>query len=92
MKTICEYSLLPQTVQQFLMPTNAKVLSVDEKDNRIFIWAEVDSEDSGSYRSFRVYGTGHPHLNENQRFIGTVKLDNGALVFHVYEVVYEVAP
>ncbi len=69
------------------MPFGSKVLSVEVQHGKICLWAlvnptEIETED----RTFIVYGTGHEVTETNLEFIGTTLMDNGALVWHVFEV------
>lgn len=69
------------------MPTGAKILSVHEQHGSVQIWALVDpSEARTQKRAFRIAGTGHPiEYTDQFAFIGSVHLNYGALVFHVFE-------
>jgi len=86
MKTIWKYELETTDYQMIQIPKPAKVLSVSNQGNQIVLYAEVDS-DSISEKGVEVWihGTGHEFkAPENSRFIGTVKLMDGVLIFHVY--------
>ncbi len=48
------------------------------------VWAEVSTDEPLVPQDFIVRGTGHPLTGEEGRFLGTVILAGGALVFHVY--------
>lgn len=49
------------------------------------MWAEVDPSLPQVLRRFSVYGTGHRMPDDSGRYIGSIMLQNGDLVFHVYE-------
>lgn len=68
------------------MPACAEVLSVGVQDNTACVWARVDPAWPERVYHFRMYGTGHP-LNPHDvgRFVGTIQMAGGALVFHVFE-------
>lgn len=89
MKKIYKFKLTAHQKQSVAMPKNAKILHADEQHGEICIWAELDPDDK-DYRArmFEVFGTGH-EMNEEPEtkrvHIGTVKLQGGALIFHVYE-------
>ena len=78
-----------QTVQ---VPSGSLVLSVAEQDNGIVLYTMVDTEIAGKeLLTVYIYGTGHPIDTEDadrwsprNRFLGTVKLHDGALMFHVF--------
>jgi len=85
MRTIHKYVLSPDKLN-IEMPLGAIVISVDEQYGKICLWAEVDPDKTTTTRYFQVYGTGHTINAVNQSFIGTVKLNGGQLIFHVYEL------
>ncbi len=67
------------------MPAGAVVLSAAAQNGDICIWALVDRDAERNDRKFTVHGTGWVLPDEPGKFIGTVLLDDGALVFHVFE-------
>jgi hypothetical protein len=76
------------------LPVGAEILSVGVQKGvnvhgypeAVCLWALVTPASPVERRRFRVVGTGHPiSSNENLKFIGTVMLEGGALVFHVFE-------
>lgn len=83
---IWKYQLHPET-ESFDMPRGANVIAVDVQYGVICLWCEVDTAQPKEQRKFEVIGTGHkyPAGFETLEYIGTVKLDGGTLIFHVYE-------
>lgn len=70
------------------LPCGAQILSVQVQRNQPCIWALVNpQEHKKSRRLFRFAGTGHPISSANLLFIGTFQMDNGAFVFHLFEMV-----
>lgn len=70
------------------MPSGAKILSVHGQHNKVCLWALVDPNSPHIHRRFKVFGTGHPienDLAERLSFVGTVHLEDVALVLHVFE-------
>lgn len=67
------------------MPANAEVLYVEAQFSTPCLWALVDTDAELVERHFRVAGTGHP-LNGSLKHIGSFMLNNGTLVFHVFEI------
>jgi len=71
------------------MPEGAKVLCVQtqksEADEVPCIWALVDDKAPTEERTFLTFGTGHPIEKMPGDWIGTYQLEDGALVFHVFE-------
>lgn len=68
------------------MPINAKILHLDDQYGDLFLWAEIDEEETVVPTSFRIYGTGHllDEGHSSYTFIGTV-LDRRGLVWHIYK-------
>lgn len=85
MKTIYKYCVGAGDVQ---MPAGAKILSVNAQDGELYLWAEVNTDQVLEHRTFAVFGTGWEigkDLDDDERsYVGTVF--EGALVWHVYEV------
>ena len=86
MKTIWKYNLDTTDYQEIVIPLPAKILSVSNQKGQIVLYAEVDTE-SKMLRDVAVWihGTGHEKkAPDTTEFIGTVKLMDGILMFHVY--------
>jgi hypothetical protein len=85
-KEIWKYTLKTTDVQTVPLPINAKILHVGVQRERICLWAEVDPiEAAFTSHIFRIIGTGHPIFDTYQlKYLGTVMLQGGSLVFHVY--------
>jgi hypothetical protein len=85
MQRIFKYTINPNKLF-YNMPEGAKILTAHEQNGDICVWAEVDSEQlKMEQREILVFGTGHSIPDEPRRYIGTAFLENGGLVFHVYE-------
>ncbi len=67
------------------MPMFAKILHLNTQRDIPCLWAECDSDAEKRPRYYRIYGTGHPMLDSSDCYIGSFDMQNGALVFHVYE-------
>jgi hypothetical protein len=89
MKEIWKYKLDPR-VSTIPMPEGAEILSVQVQRETPCVWAEVDPTHPLYVRTFEIYGTGHP-INDmsghERKFIGTFQLNQGDLVFHVFETI-----
>lgn len=85
MKTIYKYQLDTTDEQTILMPSTAKILTVQMQGLAPCIWAEVDAEQPKEYRTILTYGTGHSMKSTSQRYVGTYQIYGDNLVFHVYE-------
>lgn len=91
MKTIYKYELHPSEIGTgvfpVMMPHDAKYLHVDAQGDQIFIWAEIDTESSLLEHHFEVFGTGSEmqvDMGVERKYVGSLMMHNGALVFHVY--------
>lgn len=70
------------------MPSNAKILKVDEQYGDICVWALVDTDNAPETRTFQLFGTGHEiPVDAASGFVhvGSVMLLSGRLVLHVFE-------
>ena len=85
MKTIYKYDLPIDDDINIPLPEGAVVLSVAMQDQgHPKIWAIVEPGSPTERRQFHWRGTGHP-LGNVGRFVGTVLIHSGALVFHLFE-------
>jgi hypothetical protein len=91
LKTIWKFKIDP-TNPNIEMPLGSRVLSVGVQHSilsnfdEIFIWAEVDPKAAMVTRYFVGTGTGHNVPEPPCSYCGTVLLDDGNIVIHVYEV------
>lgn len=90
MKQIWKFKIDPPefVVSAVKMPQGAKVLSVGNQGEQIMLWALVDAEAMQEERLFRVIGTGwdiEPDFDAT-KFVGTVSLLGGKLIFHIFEL------
>jgi hypothetical protein len=84
MKTIWKFTLTSDCIVE--MPIGAKILTIQEQRGLPRMWALVDSVALIEKRRFFIYGTGH-QIDENiGDYIGMFQLNDGAPVFHVFEV------
>ncbi len=98
MKKVFKYplpfeSLGKGDIAEAQLPHGAQVLSFHEQHGIPCLWALVDPDMNVFVtRFFRIAGTGHPIEPVRDRvpsFIGTAMFNNGALVFHCFELVLE---
>lgn len=74
--------------KEIQMPFGAKILSVQMQGENICIWALVVPTNSTQPRYFEVYVTGHNihcDIGIEREYLGTIKLDNDNLIFHIFE-------
>ena len=87
MKKIFKYILEITDEQELILPMDSKILSVKEQYGDIVVYALVNTSIKGiEGYSFIIHGTGHNTIEniDNYIFLGTVKLKEGALMFHVF--------
>ena len=86
MRSVWKYTLRPG-LQSFGIPQGAVILHVHEQLGLVCLWALVEPEERQSERTFDVVATGQQFdLLGKCVYIGTVHLDGGSLVFHVFEI------
>lgn len=86
-RKIYKYTLELTDKQVLSLPQGAKLLSVEEQGGKIVLYALVNPEEK-IRAGFKIYvfETGHPlpEIIYSFDFLGTVKLQDGALMFHVF--------
>jgi len=85
MKTIWKYELRSK-VTKLLLHEEAEVLSVAVQNQSIMMWVRQDFSRAQENRTFCRLNTGEPHDYDLLRFIGTVHLEDGTIVVHVFEM------
>lgn len=83
MRTIWKFKLEHECTVK--MPAGAEILSVREQGQGIYVWALVDPKAPSEDRYFVGIGTGHDVPDEPLKFLGSAHLDDGAMVFHIFE-------
>lgn len=71
------------------LPRGAKVLTVQSQGEQACLWVLVDPHESVmESRLFRLVGTGHLIKRSVQElmYLGTFRVRDGDLVFHLFEV------
>jgi hypothetical protein len=63
----------------------SKLLLVQEQSGNPQQWALVDLCAKTAPRTLRVYGTKHEIPKKPGKWVGSLLLDGGALVYHVFE-------
>ena len=86
-RTIWKFPIRLEDAINIFMPIGAEVIAVDVQQGEVCIWAVVDPAAPHECRTFRCAGTGHslPDGLGRAQHIGTVQLDGGALVFHLFD-------
>lgn len=85
MKTVFKYTLAITDHQEITLPKGAQPLSVGIQNGHLMLWCLVDDQaDLAMPRDVYVHGTGHKVDDIPLQYLGTVMLNGGALVFHVF--------
>lgn len=88
MKTIWKYPLKVVDDQIIYMPLHAEILTIQMQNDIPCLWALVSSIADKEKRHIRIHGTGHQvSLTDKLKYISTFQMNNGLLVFHVFEVI-----
>jgi len=82
---IFKYSLDVNDYQTIRLPEKHEILSVQTQNNRPFMWIKVDASSNDCEVLIITHGTGHTVDEKAKKFIGTYQLDDGFLVFHVFQ-------
>lgn len=87
-ETIWKFTLPLKNEVVLDMPLGARILSVQEQDGEVRLWAIVVPKAATERRHFRIFGTGHPvdHA-ERLAYLGTVQDAAFRVVWHVFEQV-----
>jgi hypothetical protein len=85
-KIIYKYPINPGW-NNYRMPKGAKVLSVQTQDGRPQMWTLCDENCNFNLvsRNFQAAPTGVSFDDTGHEYIGTFQLNDGLLVFHLFE-------
>jgi DNA-directed RNA polymerase subunit RPC12/RpoP len=82
---VYKYPLPTDSDFEIQLPMGAQILTVQAQKGTPCIWAIADTDALLTTRRLCLRGTGHAFKGNEGKYIGTFQLDNGALVFHVFE-------
>ncbi len=85
MKVVWKYDVPIGPSLGINMPRGAEFLHVAEQHGRLQLWALVDPRAVPEVRAFTWLGTGHETTVPLVRYIGSVLVDEGRFVFHLFE-------
>ena len=87
MKRIFKYQLVVTDSQEITLPVNSKILSVQNQNEEIVLYALVDDKIVLTRKhKIIIHGTGHEADDIVAfNFIGTVSMHGSRLIFHVFE-------
>jgi hypothetical protein len=88
MKTIWKFSIEVTDEQTIRVPKGSRALTAQMQGNQLCLWVMLDTDnaDRGVNMPVYIHGTGHSVLPEayHGRYLSTVQMDGGALIFHVF--------
>lgn len=87
MKKIFKYKIEDSHITSVEMPQCAEILCVKNQSGVICIWAIVEENATYTKRYFECYATGMPLPDAKRSYIGTVLLDDGLYVLHIFELI-----
>jgi len=89
MLTVYKYQVPIVDNFELELPVGAKILSFMEQRGAPCVWVLIDPDMHHEVRRFRLAGTGHPITidPDELRFVGSVLLRGGDLVFHLFEII-----
>lgn len=85
MRTIWKFELQITDEQITYIPAHAVVLTIQMQYGKPCLWALVDPTAEKLSRKIITHGTGHSVPETTGDYIGTYMINNGELVFHVFE-------
>lgn len=87
-KVIYKYPLQIVDAQELWLPNGAQVLTAQVQHGALQLWALVSPSGLTERVRLRIVGTGHVFPDADQwRYLSTVQVDGGVLVFHVFQEV-----
>jgi hypothetical protein len=85
-RTIWKYPLALTDTQNVMMPEGAEILTAQIQDRTgLCLWALVNSDAPKQRREIEVLGTGNHVPEAKRRYISTVQMVGGTLVWHIFE-------
>jgi hypothetical protein len=87
-KVIWKFKIRYKGIQEINMPKEAEILSVGNQKDNVELWAMVNPDSEMEARFIEAFNTGEPipcDMGVERKFIGTVILDNGTTVVHIFE-------
>ncbi len=85
-KKIYKYPIVIQDEQVVLLPTGAKILTIQSQMDTPYIWALVNpTMPNDQAVTIRIFGTGNTIKDSDRlEYIGTFQMLGGRLVFHAF--------
>ncbi len=85
-RVIYKYDLFATSKEEIQMPAGAEMLSIQMQFDKLKLWAIVDTNEAHrETKNILIYATGEEVTEDNIRFIQTIQMDRGNLIFHIFE-------
>lgn len=87
-KTIWKFELKLTDMQPVEMPEGAEILSVQNQEGKISLWALVDPTAIKKIRTIEIFETGsdvYCDMGIQRKYISTFQMRSGLLIYHVFE-------
>ncbi len=86
MRVIHKYTV-PPGCSAYKFHRGAVILTIQVvQHGEVVMWALIDDSKPTMTREFLLVGTGQPMPTDTLDYIGTVQLEGGALILHLFEV------
>ena len=86
-KVVWKYPVEIKGKFEIVMPHDAQILKCENQFDRPFLWALVNPEEKVTVtKRFILLGTGHETEEQIVNHISTFQVQNGAYIFHLFEV------
>lgn len=82
---IWKYPVEATGIQSLEVPKGATLLTVQTQFGIPQIWVLCEPENPKEIRTISMYGTGHQIPNDPGKYIGTFQIEDGKLIFHIFE-------
>lgn len=89
-QTIWKFPINSFDKSSIAMPIGAEILSVQNQNENICLWALVDPSVDKEFRTIEIVGTGHAihyYTNTSMKYISTFQINKEQLVFHAFEII-----
>lgn len=89
MNYIFKYEIPIKDYFELNLPKNARILSIQCQLGLPKIWCVVDPHVEFEIRKFTILGTGYQMGSAKMEYIETFQINEGNLVFHLFEIINE---
>ena len=83
-RIVWKYDIPIQNNFTLKMPFEAEILHFGVQYGKAKLWVLIDPLEKKIERRFRLAGTGHEYIQEGLKYIGTIKIEDDTLIFHLF--------